>query len=404
MLGAAGNGFGNQSQGGGAGLGYATGQEDVYIQNLSVMFNTSVAGLAFNTNVGRVGYKISPYIYQRQDRTSYFHNSRWDNGKYYFDGGILGFNFGAAKLDVFAGVNPQNTGVNGTPGGSVLGTPLDPVVSGNINGPFAAGTAAFLFNRQLGANLNIPLTSSGHLNLAYLWLDSNADVIVAAGQNANRLAVFGGTLDFNLGKLKVEGGYSANDLQENTNNILTNNNLSYYGKLSYGSDKWGLWGDYRVVDANYLAPGDWGRLGVMRNPTNINGFQVGGHIDLSSALTLKANGEFDKGQSNTFAAGTGFGTGTKINKYSVTLGYKVSSALSFYAGYEDTKFQDMAGVAAAGTTPDYKWTTFGLGYGLSDTAKLTIQYQLSDVSHDYQVSNNGNFKGGLLTSQLSIKF
>jgi len=123
-----GDGFGNQSQGGGLGFGYAQGQEDVYVQNFSVIFNTSIGGLSFNSDVGRVGYKISPYIYQRLDWTSpYFENDRWDNGKYYFDGGIIGFNIGGAKLDVFAGTTPGNT-LQGNAGSSVVGTPPPHIV------------------------------------------------------------------------------------------------------------------------------------------------------------------------------------------------------------------------------------------------------------------------------------
>jgi len=199
-------GFGNQSQiTPQQGFGYSSPVEDVYVQDFSVKFNTSVAGLAFNAEAGRVGYKISPYIYQRLDTTSYYHNERWDNGKYYFDGGILGFNFGGAKLDVFGGTTPGNS-VVGQVGSSVNSTTVGPVTSGPINGSFAPGGASMAFNRQLGADLNVPLTSAGNLNLAYLWLEANDTT--AATLNANRLSVFGGTVDFNLSKIKVSGGYS----------------------------------------------------------------------------------------------------------------------------------------------------------------------------------------------------
>jgi len=122
-------------------------------------------------------------------------------------------------------------------------------------------------------------------------------------------------------------------------------------------------------------------------------------------------GEFDKGKSNLYAIPTGFNTDTKINKYSVDLGYKVNTNLSFNVGYEYTEFKNLNGQVGtfalnqfAGVTPKYQWTTFGVGYGLSDSAKLSMQYQLSDVKNDFQVSNDGRFKGGLFTTQLSVKF
>lgn len=336
-----GDGFGTQSTGG-AGVGhaytgYAQGTEDVYLQNFSVIFNTSIGGLAFNADIGRVGYKISPYIYQREDWTSpYFENDRWDNGKYYFDGGIIGFNIGGAKLDVFAGQTPGNT-LAGNTGTSVQNTPLDPVVSGPVDGAFQNPNTRFLSDRQLGGNLNIPLGKVGNVDLAYLWL--NSDETDVATLNANRLSVFGGSANLHFGVLKLEGGWSGTDLQYNGSNLLSNNNDAFYGKASLGSKNWGLWGGYREVQANYLAPGDWGRLGVLKNPTNIEGFQVGGHLDLSRSLTLKADGEFDKGVSNTFQNTTGFSTGTDISKYSVTLGWKATSNLKFWVGYEDDIFK-----------------------------------------------------------------
>jgi hypothetical protein len=403
-------GFGSQSQTS-FGFGYGEGNEDVYIQDFGVKFDTSIAGLAFNATVGRVGYKISPYILQRIDNTSYFSNDRWDNGKYYFDGGIIGFNFGGAKIDVIAGEAP-GASLGRNQGASVNGTPLDPILSGGINGSFVPGGVRFQADRQLGANLNVPLTSSGNLNLAYLWLDTdtvNNGGGAAAGLGANRLNVFGGTVDFNFGKLKLEGGFAETDLSYNTSNILTTDNTAWNAKLMYGSDKWGIWGNYREVEADFLAPGDWGQLGVMHNPVNIKGFQVGGHLDLTHAVTLKASGEFDKGKDDKFGITTGFDTNTKINKWAVDLGYKVNSNLSFNVGYEDTKFDNLVTPGGRLTNfnanePDYAWTTFGINYGLSEAAKLTIQYQLSDVKNDYQVTDGGTFKGGLLTTQLSVKF
>lgn len=404
-----GQGFGDQSTwsaptGGNQGLGYLEGSADVYIQDFAVSFDTSVAGLAFNAEVGRVGYKVSPYIYQRIDKTSYFENDRWDNGKYYFDGGILGFNFGGAKLDVFAGRTPDNF-AGRQAGSSVNGTPIGAVVSGPIFGPFAPGGPTLTFDRQLGANLNVPLTSAGNLNLAYLWLDT--DNVAASTLFANRLSVFGGSADFSFGKIKVEGGFSQTDLSYNTDNILTDDNTAWNAKIGYHADKWGIWGGYREIQANYIAPGDWGRLGVYRNPTNIKGVQVGAHLDLTNSLTLKASGEFDKGLDNLYAPTTGFDEDTKINKFAVDLGYKVNPNLSLNIGYEDTSFDNFSnpnGIVNVNGKPTYRWTTFGIGYGLSDKAKLSIQYQISDIKHDYQVSDNGTFKGGFLTTQLSVKF
>jgi hypothetical protein len=384
------------------GVPYVQAKNDVYLQDFSVKFDTSVAGLAFNAEVGRVGYKISPYLFQRLDNTSYFANSRWDDGLYRFDGGILGFNFGSAKLDVFAGDTSNLTSSNGIE--------LNTLQSGVINGAFS-GIPNLIVDRTLGLNLNLPLTANGNLDLAYLWLDSNTEVTVN-GNNADRLAVYGGELKFNFGKLGISGGYAQTDLEENTTNVNNQDNTAWHAEAKYDiSSKFGINGGYREIQANYLAPGDWGRLGIDRNPTNIKGWQVGAHYDITPAWTLSAGGEFDKGYSDAFGPTSGFDTGTDINEFNVNLTWHVNTNLNLLLGYEDTEFTGLDPAVTANATNNvsnasYKWTTFGIGYGLSETSKLTLQYQVSDISNDFQAVKGGGarFTGGLLSGQLSIKF
>jgi len=386
------------------GFGYTEGVGDIYLQDFSVKFDSSVAGLNFNAELGRVGYKVSPYLFQRIDNTSYYSNERWDDGLYRFDGGILGFSIGSTKLDVFAGNNDNIT--------STGGTNINPLVSGPINGTFS-GVGQLAIDRTLGVDFKAPLTSNGNLNLAYLWLDSENPVTIGTGgPTTNRLAVYGGDLNFTFGKVMVSGGYSKSDLQENTTNINNQDDAAWFAKIGIGNHKWGLNGGYREVQGDYLAPGDWGRLGVLRNPSNIKGWTVDGHYNLTHKLKLSATGEFDKGDSDNYPS-SGFNTGTDINTYTVKLSYLVNPNLTLSVGYEDDEFVSLDPSVATNLTSgiyngdaSYKWTTFGIGYGLSDTAKLMIQYQLSDVTNDYQVTpgGGGRFTGGLLSTQLSIKF
>lgn len=364
-------GFGNQSNGAqNIGFGYKDGDDDVYLQDFGIKFDTSVAGLGFNAEVGRVGYKISPYLFQRVDTTSYYDNDRWDNGMFYFDGGILGFNVGAAKLDVFGGKTAVRKSVNGVD--------INPVY-----------TSVGVIDRTLGVNVNVPITTAGNLNLAYLWLGSDHPYTPAA----NNVQVFGGNLDFAFGGLKLEGGYSKSDTYLQGHKANTSDDTAWHVKAGWSSDKFGIWGAYREVEKFFTAPGDWGRLGIYKDLTNIKGFQVGGNINISNALTLEAGGEFDKPKDDSFFSDEG-----KITKYNVGLGFKANSALTFNLGYENTKFDPswFGGVNSA----TFAWTTFGVGYGFSDKAKLKIQYQLSDVTN----IGSTDFRGGFLTTQLSIKF
>jgi hypothetical protein len=423
--------FGNQSSflgaigtGGRSRTGYSEPDSDWYVQDLGIKFDTSLAGLAFNAEAGRVGYKINPLYFQRPDNTSYYANERWDDGLWRFDGAILGFNFGGAKLDVFGGKNSLRTSTNGVdlnpmvlgatdPGGSInnyVNDVANPV--GNGANPMPFGTIRA--DRSLGASLNIPLSTAGNVNIAYIFLDSDFANQGPNGRNYNRVNVLGGNVNYNVGSLKLEGGAAQTDISENGSSRITSDNTAFYGKLSYTQPNWNVFAGYREIGRFYSAPGDWGRVGIIRNPVNIKGFQVGGAIDFSRGLSLSATGEFYKGKDDQYTAGgaaaganTPWDTDSEVTTFNVRLGYNVTSNLSLGVGYEENRFNDIFGAnGAALADPRFRWTTFDLGYGLSETARLLLRYELSDHDNIPALGglNGGQYRGGFLTTQLSLKF
>jgi polyhydroxyalkanoate synthesis regulator phasin len=394
-----------------------TGSESIYIQDFSVKFKTSIAGLGFDADAGRIGYKISPYIFQRINPSSYFSDERWSNGMYYFDGANVGFSVLGAKVEVIGGRTSNqltSEGIN-----------MNPLQSGGYGGPLSPEILGI--DEALGITASVPITSAGNLKLAYLWLDSFAN---PAAQNtgpsfstfgtkaANALNVYGGTLNFAIGQIKLQGDYSESDLKYNETTVNDTDATAWQAKASYGTHTWDIYGLYREIGANFMAPGDWGRIGILHNPTNIEGETFGLDLNLSHSLVLKGDYEHDQGKDNgsgnAYGLTSGFLTGTDLDKYEVSLGYKLNSNLDLSVGYEDDRFTGTPTALGVSGNPEYQWTTFGLSYGLSDAAKLTLQYQLSDVSNDFVIPgaaiNNGlspvytNYKGGLLTSQLTIKF
>jgi hypothetical protein len=431
------NGLGNQSSmnfGGGIGgaggaYDYSQGAEDVYIQDLEVKWDASVIGLAFNLEGGRIGHKLDDnYMFQRPKNDSYYTNERWDNGEYYFDGAILGFNFGGAKLHVWGG---NTSGLYDTQGNE-----QDPVIVANMRstvGPseslFGTGngyTAISAANGNLGdidkmanADIDIPLGNMGHVNLAYLLLEQEAGPngnILNTGVG-NRDNVFGGNAELGFGRFKVTGGFHQSDLTSNQDGVNDHDNQAWDANLRYDAKGASIWGGYREVDQHYYAPGDWGRLGILQNPANIKGWQVGGHLDLSKAVRLTAKGEWDTGDknednssTNTFFYGSPFDTNTTIDDYMVRLDIKLNPSLSVYGSWDDTKFSSLdTSYAFAGGNPpggdsEYDWATIGFGYGLSSNAKFNLAYQFSNVGNEFVLGGPSRLNGGILTSELSIKF
>ncbi|MBX7133018.1 MAG: S-layer homology domain-containing protein [Fimbriimonadaceae bacterium] len=383
--------LGNQSQLP-LGTGFREGSADVYFQDFVVSMDTSIGGLNFSADIGRLGYQISPYLLQRPDYTPYFDNDRWDNGDYYFDGALLKFKFGAANLHLFGGRNSDRRSVNGVE--------INPLTSGVNRFSSDDDGNNIGIDQSFGARLNFPIGDMGSINLAYLWLDTNSPSTFN-GVDWNRSNVYGGDINLKWENLMFNGGFAKSDYSYNTSKVLDSENDAWWAKLAYNASNWGIEGGYRNIKPNFGAPGNWGRLGVAWNPTNIEGFHVGAHINVTPEFRISASGEFYKG--STSSVGNWLTEDDNLNSFIGQIDYKLNQNWSLMASYEDVVLDsDAIGV------PDItqRWFTFGLGYNMGANAKWSIMYQTSDLKNLSLLSNNfaDRYRGGLLSTQVSIKF
>jgi hypothetical protein len=284
----------------------------------------------------------------------------------------------------------------------------------------AGGTMPGLsIDQSLGLNLSVPLSNTGSLNLAYLWLDSNNPMfVIGSSSTANRVNVYGGDLKFNFSGLDVEGGYSKSDVMNDTHTLINKNNSAWYATLGYAGSRWGVKGGYRQIDPQFGAPGDWGRIGIWWNPTDIKGWMADAHFDISNNLRLMANGGFYTGTGTTINGVTGLGTDDHLNHASVGIGYKMGANHSLLLGYEGVwwDLKDRPGVDFVGGKPTEQWFNIGWGVDLSSRAKFNILWQISQYDSKgvagmgpfgfgpVGASSQSKAEGGLITTQLTFRF
>ncbi len=398
-------GFGNQSDvfsplNGNAGnpslIGYGDGASDLYIQELVASY---VKG-NFTLDAGRVRHKATPWIFQRLDNTSYFDNDRWDDGKYTFDGLVTSTKVGPVNAEVYGGKTDSVKTVNGLF--------INPLRSGAALGIFGPdGGNRLEADKTLGATLSTTVHGVS-LRGDYVVVDSITNLLGSFGE-INHVDVYGGEANFSIGRFHLEGGLRQSRAFEDNDNVVGLADNAWDAKVAWGSGRFDLAAQYREVGLNYMAPGDWGRLGVLRNPTNIRGFLGSAKVTLTPRYTLGLEGEISHGLGNTATdvAGSFFDRDTNIGRYAVRLDGKLSSTCGWYANYEETNISDLAGAPSVVGDPRYRWYGVGLSHTLSGNAKFSLAYEQSAIKSDYQTSGGGvgnSYRGGFLTSQFTVKF
>jgi hypothetical protein len=426
IAGVNGAGMGNQSFGA-TGAPFGEANEDLYVQNASVMFDTSVYGLGFGVEAGRFGYKAGPYIMQRPDTSPYYANDRWDNGEWSIDGALLGFSFGNAKVNVVMGrTTSPAAGFFGNPASntSIGAVALQPLEAGrtSIGSVFPGGTRPIGVNygelpidQMLGVTASLPLMKDGALNLAYLWLDSNTPIGTADGP-ANRTAVFGGDAHFSFGNFLVNAGYSQSNLMYNDSARVDEDNAAWYANIGLESGRWGANVGFRSIDPLFAAPGDWGRIGMWWNPVDIEGVQASAHLNLSDDIRLSAMAEGYRGRETDNSL---LSRDDELRRFTFGLEYKMASNYDLSLGVEDVRWDldasnPLVAVGSNGGVVE-RWYDIGFGWTMGDNAKLRFLYQVSDYKAlemagfalPFGTSANPSqvaARGGLFTTQLSVKF
>ncbi len=394
-------GFGDQSNRFG-GFAYRTGKGQFYIQDLAVSFDTSLIGVNFSAEVGRIGAMVSPYIFARRDNSPYFKNERWDNNLWYIDGGMLGFKFGNVGLKVFGG---KSTGLQTQDGTEI--NPVNVFVGNRFVGATipTAGAGGQVFS-TLGAVLSIPVGDSAGVEASYLIHDLVNPLSLnngAATVQANRLNVLGATGHIGFGKVKLSGGYAKSVPMYNTKNIgMDKGNQAAWAGLSTSFGIVDLDLEYRKIQYNYGAAGTWRRIGTNWNPTNIKGFYGHVGINLTSALSLHYMGEFDK----TIAATTFQKKDADIQSNQGKLVYKMNDAWNAMLGYEEVLVKGVNAAFSGGQNTRQRWASVGLGYNMGTNSMLNFGYEYGSVFNTIPWGTGpvGSYKGGFFTSQLSIKF
>jgi hypothetical protein len=419
-----GGGKGNQSTTQ-AGVPWFDGNDtSIYFQEFNAWWDFNLAGQNGTVKVGRQGHQAGSYFLKRPDVTPYYMNEYWDNGQWMFDGFNAGFHFGNTSVDFFGGRNsgrlasngaeiqPMSAGMSGfrfVPGG----------VGGDPDRPRGLGSGLIDVDHMFGVGVGIPLTDKGKINLNYIILDADEITSFSDGSSfaADRVNVFGGDINFNIGSWMLNAGYSQSNVNLGDTAVIDEDNAAWWASLGTKREKWGINFGYRRIEPQFGAPGSWGRIGIWWNPTDIEGGWIKGHVSLNDRLSLHGSAEFYTGTETTIGGAVGLMDDDEVTSLKLDLMFAVNDYVSLWFGAEavdwDIAARSILDGGYAGGSPEERWYNIGLNYRMSDKASWSIRWQFSD----YDAKGTGGFnpfpsffsgddraKGGLITSTLGIRF
>jgi hypothetical protein len=380
---------------------YAIGNTDIVIWEAFVKAPIDIFGAKVDVTVGRYPAKITPFTLQRIKPDYYLNFPRYGDGAFRVDGGALSFNFDTFRLNLWAAqVNQQsNNGVFNTVNfqnhNSTTSAPMEQMAGARLEFDAIRGegtnltVGATYYAAGIGANKNFTFVPAG---------------IVAA--NIDRVDVFGADIKAKFAGFNIGVEYAQSDFLRDTNRVLSKDNWALDANLGYNfGPNLGITAGYREVRPYFAAPGAWGRIGYLYNPSDLRGFYAGVNYTASEDLKINLSGAFLEGTGRVTG---GYTKDDEVIQVLAGVDYRLSDRWNVSLNYEGVFWK--LGSVPGSPKPVWNYFTLGVGYNLGENTALNVLYQVIDTDGK---GVGGVFSGGpapgknsgaVAATTLSVKF
>jgi hypothetical protein len=325
------------------------------------------------------------------------------------DGGALGFNFDTFRLNLWAAqVNQQsNNGVFNrlfaqNHNASVVDANNNPVAIDQFTG------ARLEFDAIRGEDTN--LTVGATYYAAGIGAGQNFQfgtlVTTTPAVNIDRVDVFGADIKAKFAGFNIGVEYAQSDFLRDTNRVLSTDNWALDANLGYNfGPNLGITAGYREVRPYFAAPGAWGRVGYLYNPSDLRGFYAGVNYTASEDLKISLTGAFLEG---TGRVTNGYTTNDEVIQVLAGVDYRLSERLNVSLNYEGVFWK--LGSVARPPKPVWNYLTLGVGYDLGENTALNVLYQIIDTDGKGAPAAfrggpaTGKNSGAVAATTLSVKF
>jgi predicted porin len=382
---------------------YAIGNTDIVIWEAFVKAPIDIFGAKVDVTVGRYPAKITPFTLQRIKPDYYLNFPRYGDGAFRVDGGALGFNFDTFRLNLWAAqVNQQsNNGVFNVLGfqnhNSTTSAPMDQMAGARLEFDAIRGEDT---NMTIGATYYAAGIGPGQ-NFQFGTLVTTTPAV-----NIDRADVFGADIKARFAGFNIGVEYAQSDFLNGTSRVLSKDNWALDANLGYNfGPNLGITAGYREVRPYFAAPGAWGRIGYLYNPSDLRGFYAGVNYTASQDLKINLSGSFLEG---TGRVANGYSTNDELIQVLAGVDYRLSERLNVSLNYEGVFWK--LGSVPGSPKPVWNYFTIGVGYNLGENTALNVLYQILDTDGKGTPAPfsggpaTGKNSGAVAATTLSVKF
>jgi hypothetical protein len=349
---------------------YTVGATDVAIWEAYLTLPLELFGREIQAQVGRIPLKLTPYTLQRIDPDYYIDAARYDDGAFRADGARLSATFGGVNAQLFL---VSSYGIQSNT------TRFFPIRFANHNASVSEPV-----DQMAGLRLQYPLRfGETPINLGATYLAAGVGrnrsfnhILNTVRTDVNRADVLAFDLSVEFSGLSAAFDYAVSTLLRGDNRVVGSKNTAFDVRVSYPfNDRWRGTLGYREIEPYFVAPGNWGRIGYLYNPSDLKGtyfrtdYQVAENLRVALAVdayTGTAKLPFNQGYQGR----------DRVRRIQLDAHYRYTPRLRFHLTYENVGWEiNSFALDNQRGKPEWNYLTLRAVYQLAGDTELSVLYQ-----------------------------
>ena len=349
---------------------YSVGATDIAVWEAYITAPLELFGTQILAQVGRVPLKLTPYTFQRIEPDYYLDFERYRDRANRADGAVLSATFGRLSAQAFFlssyGIRSNTTRffpIHFANHNASVSAPADQLAGVRMNYPFSITG----YPVQLGATY---FAAGVGRNRAFNHLVNNVRTDV------NRVDVLGFDLQATVSEVDIRFEYALSHLMRGDNRVVGSRNKAFDISAGYRfTERWDALIGYREIEPYFVAPGNWGRIGYLYNPSDLKGTYLNTTYQAADNLTLRLTADFYTGTAK-LPLNRGYQSRDRMRRVLLEANYRYTPRWRFHLTYENVGWEiNSPALNGQRGKPEWNYLTLRAAYDLGQNIEFNLLYQ-----------------------------